>query len=414
MYKYSTLRAHFWKTVTTQYFVFLMLGLIYWRYLLKNNAPVEIQQIYSQFEDTSFEESTDENNSSSANESYCKWDIFPRLRKVFNTRRQHLKDACAKLNSERQNKTYGFLFVDDAHKLLICPVAKIGCSFWKAVLLILSHRTGEKNPLDVLTGVHSKEYPQLRLDPPDVQKRKMDTYTKVIFTRDPLSRLYSAYQDKFVNFNTLFWNMYGKLAVRLFRENATRKSLSNGHDVTFEEFLRLVVLNSEMDKINSHWVSVEQSCHPCDVDYDVIGHMETFDKDAKYVLCTSGMQNIIQLPSEDKTANILKNVRRDTFRALSLKSTLLKVFGTEKEFLDRLVSNFMQHGYINSPVTIPLNSTSKDTFALLEKHVKLEAKHPYKLLASKHDPSKDIPRDLLDKVMDLYKFDYELFGYKRQ
>ncbi|CAH1781340.1 unnamed protein product [Owenia fusiformis] len=390
--------------------------LVHWKLLkFQEESHIEILRGSRYSKDITMKDNHSENNSKrTPNDSYCKWDTFTWLEKVHRARMKHLKDACAKLKLERKLKTYGHFYVDDEHKLLICPVAKIGCSFWKAVLLITSKRVVERNPLDMLSGINSESFPQLNFDPPDVRKIKLDSYTKVIFTRDPLSRLYSAYQDKFVNFNEVYWG-FGKMAVQLFRENATEKSLANGHDITFEEFLRLVVFNFEtLGKVDSHWFTTEHACHPCDTDFDVIGRMETFDTDAKYVLCTSGMQNIIQLPDEDKTANILRNVRKDTYAAFQRKTALTNLIFTEREFLDRLVSNFLRHGYIRFPVSIPLNSTNEEALQILEKQIQLEARHSEKFRTATKDPFKNIPRDLLDKVMDLYKFDYELFGYERR
>jgi len=54
--------------------------------------------------------------------------------------------------------------------------------------------------------------------------------------------------------------------------------------VTFEEFLRFVLLQSRQGDINVHWKPQYNICHPCHVNYDFIGHHETLDQDADHVV----------------------------------------------------------------------------------------------------------------------------------
>lgn len=93
-------------------------------------------------------------------------------------------------------------------------------------------------------------------------------------------RLLSAYRNKFEKINPTF-------------EFFTQKILSyNNHDVgrssdlrpTFSEFLRFITDPEGVNiHLNEHWQSFHKLCHPCYINYDYIGHVETMTDDSKYV-----------------------------------------------------------------------------------------------------------------------------------
>ena len=62
------------------------------------------------------------------------------------------------------------------------------------------------------------------------------------------------------------------------------RSLKVADDVTFKEFLRFVLLQSRRGSMNHHWMPQYDTCHPCHVNYDFIGHHETLRQDADHVL----------------------------------------------------------------------------------------------------------------------------------
>jgi len=80
-----------------------------------------------------------------------------------------------------------------------------------------------------------------RYTPTEIQYR-LQTYFKFIFVRDPLDRLRSAYVDKFESgVNTLYNENYGRKIISIYRNNATNASLSLGHDVRLDEFVKYLI-----------------------------------------------------------------------------------------------------------------------------------------------------------------------------
>ncbi|CAG2246286.1 CHST11 [Mytilus edulis] len=108
---------------------------------------------------------------------------------------------------------------------------------------------------------------------------------KVLFVRDPYSRLYSGYIDKLLYPNPHYWNVYGTKIISKYRKNATIESMECGYDVTFAEFVEYVVDTYEYKPrlLEDHFSPIHQHCRPCEIDYKIIGKMETFNDDVNYV-----------------------------------------------------------------------------------------------------------------------------------
>ena len=48
-------------------------------------------------------------------------------------------------------------------------------------------------------------------------------------------------------------------------------------------------------KINGHWRPFNGKCLYCDIPYHVIGRMETFEEDARYIILKNNLTNLIPL-----------------------------------------------------------------------------------------------------------------------
>ena len=102
---------------------------------------------------------------------------------------------------------------------------------------------------------------------------------RFMFVREPYSRLWSAYVDKFLLPD--YWNVDGVRITRR-RPGVSREAAKCGHDVTFAEFVDYVT-SVPASKLNDHYGPYHLLCSPCLFLPHVIGKMETFDQDAKYV-----------------------------------------------------------------------------------------------------------------------------------
>ena len=132
---------------------------------------------------------------------------------------------------------------------------------------------------------------------------KLKKYTKVLFVRDPFIRLVSAFRNKFLETNDDFYNLYGKAILRRYGHQPTPPALAAeagaaGVHPSFPQFVQYL-LDPDTEKeapFNEHWQQVYRLCHPCQIQYDFVGHLETLEEDAEQLLRQLRVDNVVQFP----------------------------------------------------------------------------------------------------------------------
>ncbi|KAG9272402.1 carbohydrate sulfotransferase 8-like [Astyanax mexicanus] len=269
-----------------------------------------------------------------------------RLTRVQRSRRKLMREVCAKYRSSNiaravTRQHVSRIYVEDTHKLLYCEVPKAGCSNWKRVLMVLQGQaasTGEIQHEQVHYGNHLK-----RLDSFNHQgiARRLETYTKVLFLREPFERLVSAFRDKFESPNSYYHPVFGKPIISRYRSNASQTALRTGEGVTFKEFIQYLLDVHRPVGMDIHWEPVVQLCSPCLIDYDFIGKFETIEEEANFLLRRIGAPANLTFPSfKDRNPNAARTSSRITqeyFAGLNL---------TERQrtydffFMDYLMFNY--------------------------------------------------------------------------
>ena len=96
-------------------------------------------------------------------------------------------------------------------------------------------------------------------------------------------RLVSAYEDKVLNNNS---------------NNGNLKRFSNNFPAFVDLILKQYSRSSCYHKhntpcnMNVHWRPYNARCLYCDISYNVIGRMETFDEDFKYILARKNLTDL--------------------------------------------------------------------------------------------------------------------------
>ncbi|KAJ8398545.1 hypothetical protein AAFF_G00420730 [Aldrovandia affinis] len=220
---------------------------------------------------------------------------------VHEARKRLVRDVCAKYKSNIQRTVtphhVSRIFVEDKHKLLYCEVPKVGCSNWKRVLMVLGGAASSTREIKhdaAHYGNHLK-----RLDSFDRWgiAQRLETYTKVLFVREPLERLVSAFRDKFENPNSYYHPVFGKPIISKYRANASQAALRTGAGVTFKEFMQYLLDVHRPVGMDIHWEHVNQLCSPCLLDYDFIGKFETIEEEANFLLRRTGAPGNLTFPS---------------------------------------------------------------------------------------------------------------------
>lgn len=220
---------------------------------------------------------------------------------------------CANRQSsdEISDYTKKHILVIPEYQLMFCFVPKAGCSNWKRIMMVL---TGQSESVDGLTSdeVHvNAKFQFFSALPLAQQQEVLETYYKFAFVREPMERLLSVYRNKFgdkvyYRKNKSF-HSFGKGIIQNFRQNATKHQRISGEGVTWSEFSKYLLSPQVRKRYESgadvhrkdHWDVQTSICSPCDVNYDFIGHLETIDEDAIYLLRHWGVQEKVKyLPSD--------------------------------------------------------------------------------------------------------------------
>ena len=249
------------------------------------------------------------------------------LSPAISSRILQLRSGCQKLRDEGLSftkvpvKELKHLIVNDEHKVMYCYIPKVACTNLKRVFLLLTGQMNETEPLKLKSNdvhlTYTKYLTFLHTYSEEDIIYKIQNYRKVLFVREPLERLLSAYRNKFhQKGGVYFQERFGRKIIRQFRENPTQESLSRGHDVKFSEFVQFL-LDPEMEPkgFNEHWAPMSSLCHPCHISYDFIGKYESLDDDVTLLLKEMSVYDQINFPE-----------RGDTYKTERTEDTMMEYF----------------------------------------------------------------------------------------
>ncbi|XP_018594466.1 carbohydrate sulfotransferase 8-like isoform X1 [Scleropages formosus] len=284
-------------------------------------------------------------SSTSPSSSSSLRDGWRRLARVQQDRKQLMKEVCAKYKSQSTRTVtpqhVSRIFVEDRHKLLYCEVPKVGCSNWKRVLMVLGGSAASTQEIPheaVHYGNHLK-----RLDSFDRRgiARRLDTYTKVLFVREPFERLVSAFRDKFESPNTYYHPVFGRPIISRYRANASQAALRTGTGVTFKEFMQYLLDVHRPVGMDIHWEHVNQLCSPCLLRYDFIGRFETMEEDANFLLRRAGAPSNLTFPVfKDRNPHAERTSARITQRYFAQLNASERQRAYDFYYMDYLMFNY--------------------------------------------------------------------------
>ncbi|XP_024144244.1 carbohydrate sulfotransferase 12 [Oryzias melastigma] len=274
------------------------------------------------------------------------WDFYQRNIAPETTERQRLRKDLLRKHCASENQSLVSLnnidlnnfIVDDKHGIIYCYIPKVACTNWKRTLIALKHDEPYPDPMS-FKGDWVHKFDRFRLlkhFPIQERKAKLQHYTKFLFVRDPFVRLISAFRDKIQHYDKYFYDGY--IRVMLQRYNSQNVVKNNGTKSkypkpSFHNFIQYIVdpRTERYAPFEPHWRQMHRLCHPCLIDYDLIGHQETLQEDAQELLKMLKLEVDIKFPPsyENMTSH---NSITDWFQSVPLEDRrkLYKVY--EKDF----------------------------------------------------------------------------------
>ncbi|XP_071111684.1 carbohydrate sulfotransferase 11-like [Haliotis cracherodii] len=298
-------------------------------------------------------------------------------------------------------------------------LAKAGCTFWIRVFRFLHNDTlGRKfdNPFQMTRGeAHGgrRKIKMYRLQKEEDRRVVMAT-TRFMVSRNPFTRLFSAYIDKLYLID--YWSRAGRTIVSR-RENASALSLRCGHDVSFAEFLSYVVDVGERDvlSLDGHWRPIEHTCNPCAFKPDIVSKQETFSQDARFILSRFGLGYLMQnYSSTHHVLDELSLITKGNYKPSDACLTRMQMAG-------RLWRTFQINGYLTHGSEAVLETESSNSLTE-DKLIQLMSKSCLDHILTKQESSAQrrahlrqayatVPRNILDRVVKLFRNDFLFFNY---
>jgi hypothetical protein len=317
-------------------------------------------------------------------------------------RNSHLRWKCSLLNQisgpENEIRLYHW------KNLNYCKIPKAGSTYWMQIFMALEN---EKN-MSHIFGQNRFLYHSHAMT--TVSWRETSAADVIFhFTRNPYSRLFSAYVDK------VFLPGYEQLTT-----NITKKiGKPCNQSVTFEEFLKYIFVYYANEP---HWQPISTLCSSCTVPYNVIGKQETFNQDVLFIfdqldISHNSKQHFFKNLQEKHRENTIQEITKDMAVAARKSSCM-----TFSLFVKKLWKSFQIQGIISDSIPFPVKEFSSLNFdeidSIVETYLNATRKTNMTEIMSKDQRQRHLARafasvstETLQVIRKTYKNDFEIFGY---
>ncbi|KAK6195293.1 hypothetical protein SNE40_000754 [Patella caerulea] len=344
---------------------------------------------------------------------------------IFSTRRKRIRDACL---LDTRGRVQG-LMIYKAANLSYCVVPKAGCTFWKRIFRFLNGDTGNSDIISPFKInrmiVHYGSYKHMgRLSFSNMTDRYFLSNTnRLVVARDPYSRLWAVYLDKF--FLPDFWRSHGQVIIRKRMKEpwglkGQRKVCAD--DISFQEFISYVIATESRGYGgNEHWVPINRLCNPCKFNPDYVSTMETFTRDAKYILRKVGLESVLKNQPHSYLKDEIHMLIKYNFQLL--KEKFNKKCTNLLTLCKRLWAVFQMNGFISPndpfPEVIEFRPSLVDAQLFCDEVIKKVRAHKIsnsERWKQKRDAMeaayRKLPLSLLRMIPYIYEHDFRLFGYR--
>ena len=336
---------------------------------------------------------------------------------------EHVHDACAEtvlFGNQIYKRKHNRYYFSAKYNFSYCKVPKIGSSFWAYVFTILQNG---KNVTEKVFGmardaVHRNSKSRQKAF---YSSEEIYNFRSVLVSRDPYSRLFSAFVDKLF----LPLNYHVSQTIAEMQQSLPKRAIKCVNNVTFPGFLNYIVENVAAGKaLDLHWAPVVSLCDPCNVNIFALVKQESFSPDVEYILK--------ELKIEEQEFQLIFDALHDrqidaTIPGI-IKSVLKKRSRSKKclthiEVARRLWVSFQIQGYLRDDVPFPFDIVNTEEKAdspefLINLTLNTIRKNPLTSIESKIQRSraletafKTIGEETIKGIQEVYRQDFILFDY---
>ena len=169
---------------------------------------------------------------------------------------------------------------------------------------------------------------------------RIQTYFKFMFVRHPVTRLVSAFKNKFVDEHEYLFQKYMPKILHYSRRKVLEPKQKN--HIQFTDFISYLFTADTPLRHEEHFVGFDELCSPCTIKYDFIGKQETYNQDSNFLLQTFFKRKLILFKSLHATHSD-KETTHDMFVNVSKKHQDI----IKKEYADdSKMFEYTLNGYI--------------------------------------------------------------------
>ena len=336
-----------------------------------------------------------------------------------------METYCRRLPANRQYLDSRVPVISQRKHFFFCPVTKSASTFWSRFVLKLdASGTRMESPFKVPRLNNSLVFTETKLSAIGNRQdrfRFLRKSIKTVFVRDPYHRMFSAYVDKVFAPNPTFWGQWGRRLpskLRVQRYGSKRLCL---HDLTFAEVLSTAA--AFLYKYDLHFIPVVWRCIPCQFKYDVVGKMETFAEDLRYLSNHMNLSLTEYFASDEFRYDYAKDAiedsiyspfgwLKDIFRCMDKLEMGLRIWRKLqiRGIIDRRIAfpypkekflNVTAEQFIHDSLKAHLRSTDREELERQKREAFVEA-------------YRTVDMSVLQKMKTVFKADFEMFVYESE
>ena len=240
------------------------------------------------------------------------------------------------------SKLSNFL-VSDRFKIIFSVVPTVASDFWKDAFQELVKKNESEAEGSSASQFADGEVRNLSSYRAWEIRLRLRHYKKVIFVRDPFSRLLSTYRRKFLPSLTQENRLYGPIIAETYREGYTAKDDLENLNITFKEFAYFV--NDISNVSNGLWSPISKLTFPCQINYDIIGKLEEGPREFDETLKRTKTQWLVRYrPSDFKEGSHEGSIYDHYFLKLwpSQIRNLYNIYEADFDMFGYSIPNYMR------------------------------------------------------------------------